>query len=300
MLARENEVLAVGWKSFSGWLRRIGIQISADALETRRRRYGLPPRESVRGQAVRFTQGDVERWVIHLTGVELDLWTAQHRRARNARRVAVSPRRRGPRLASQGLWLPRHLFALTVRWSHGVEAVARGAGGRTYCALTAEGLESRMLGVDTESWGPLLPRLWRYDYARIATPADLHEPAYEHRRKKDREDRPANTMIVALARTGTAWAFLLAPGEWFRGKVGTKTRFILGTRHPGFADLCAKMRQVQPDTVFVAFTRRFELQPVTLDVMVHGVPTTGASVLREPPANATAGPPDVLPPPRLP
>jgi hypothetical protein len=283
MYEPESEPVAVGWTAFSEHLRGIGIAISPDALETRRRRHGLPPRESVRGRLLRFSPGDLQRWVLHLTGVQLDLWLTQHRRDRNARRVVLAPRGRGPQLSSRGLWLPRRYFAVTLRRHGGLEQVVRGAGGYTYCSLTDTEFESRVLQLDLARLGPFQPGFWRYDYARIATRADLHEPRYEHRRPRDQETRPAKTLLVALARVEGTWRHVLVPGDWFGARIETKTRFVMSPRQPGFAELCRRVMQLVPRAQLVAFGRRVEIDPVTLDPMARGKSPEGADLLREPP-----------------
>jgi hypothetical protein len=279
----ERDPVAVGWQAFSDLFRGMGIGISPDALETRRRRYGLPPHESVRGRPVPFTQGHLERWVLHLTGLELDLWTRQHRRARNAR-IVLHPRRRGPQLATRGVWLPVPVFAVTLLEKRG-EVILRESGGRSHWGFNASLFGSRIAALDLEDIASPQPRVWRYDRARFATASDLHEPRYAHRRKREQAARPANVLIVALTRKESRWSVLLAPGEWFSCTPGTSTHFIVSTRQAGFADLCARMRAHRPDTTFVAFSRRAELDPVTLDILGASLPATGANVLREPPAN---------------
>jgi len=250
----------VSWSAFSAQLARIGVQLTPSALETIARRHGLPVHEGgVRGREVTITRQDVDAWLRFLYGVGLDTWIALLKSGAPLPRRVRRHRAAGP---VAPLEAPRPLYVVTrTNRAHGEEPLRR-ASGALYASTTTTDVISRYVAEVADGIANAL--CWRYDHARMATASDLRAPTPSSRGGVERR---ASTLVGAFVRTKprNKFAWINVSGDWFDLDPAVRTPVLLPPYLPRFQPLVDALRTEMPAAVFVAWSRRREISPMTFD-----------------------------------
>ncbi len=247
-----------GWNGLAGYLQMIGIDVTANALEIRRRRNVLPVRGGgVQGRPVFFTAEDIDGWVRSLTGMSQETWIRQHR---TSKAPARPPRRTALGTRGAAAVLPRYgLYAIMAPYLSRGEQVLRTPCGRAYASKNPFAFEDVFCGEDPPPghWSAVLCRSSRY-----ASEADLRPMS---RRWRKRSAERASRLIGAFWTDRSVLRWIPVPGEFFGLTGSTTTPFLASRALPRFGEAISWIRSTVDNPVFVAWSRRVEVRPVTLE-----------------------------------
>ncbi len=246
-----------GWGGLAGYLEMIGISISANALEIRCRRYGLPARGGgVQGRPVSFTTQDLDAWVRHLRGLSLVSWL---RKYGASRRSMHAPVRVSPGQGGRAAILPLYdLYAVLVPYQTRGEQVLRTPRGSLYASKDACFFEDVFRGEDPPPghWSSFLFR-----GARLATSSDLRPMSV---RQRKRVGHRASRLVGAFSKDEARLRWVQVPGEFF-GLEAATTPLLASRALPKFGEAVAWISATVEDPVFVTWPRRVRVLPVTLE-----------------------------------
>ena len=250
-----------GWSGFASYLTSIGIETTADALQARRRRYGLPIKGGgTKGKPVYFMTQELDAWVKHLRGCTLQAWIEQQLERRDGDQPLLSgPPGRRP--AVKHLPLPAFdLYVMTTRGRAVPEQPLRDEDGLLYAARDPA-VFSDVAAMTVEDRRPL--RAWRYYGMRVATATDLRGPAGRGRRKR------AGRLVGAVVLHGEQLRWCRVPGPVFGLSKSTTTICLAAWYQRGFRKAVDWIKRHELDAFLLTWSRREEVEPLTLEEVPH-------------------------------
>lgn len=247
-----------GWKGLADHLGMIGIRISANALEIRHRRRGLPVHGGrVQGRPVFFTKDDVDVWVRYLTGKSRAAWG---RSPEAAGRRPWTPPRASPGRARERAILPDFpLYTVLVPSMTRGEQVHRSPDGYLHAALEPSVFEDLFHGGDPP------PGQWRtclFHRSRRATEADLRPMSPQQRK---RTPKPAARLVGAFTSSGRTLRWIQVPGTFFGLAEAAWTPLLTSRALPRFGEAVTWILTHIDAPTFITWTRPVPVRPVTLE-----------------------------------
>ena len=118
-----------------------------------------------------------------------------------------------------------------------------------------------------ETWSylgknPICCTWWQYEHMRAATHADLH---VSPRCRSGRHRTKTRSLVGALHRSDTALRWIMVPGPFFDLADGVGTPFLGPKSHRRFAEAKSWVDAHHPDAVWLVWTGRQPVDPVTLE-----------------------------------
>ncbi len=254
-----------GWHELAAYLSSLGIEVTADALQARRRRHQIPIRGGgVKGRLVYFTTPELDAWMQHLQGCSLREWLEfQQGRRLDDLGLHSGPPKRSTETACLPL-PPFDLYAATSRWPVDPEYLLRADNGYLHAAQDPAVFQDAAAKAcdDFRHW-----RAWRYYGMRRATATDLRGPSP---RWKVRARTRAGRLVGAVLRRSGVLRWCKLPGPHCGLPEGVTTPFLLAWSWPELRAAVEWIKRHEPEALLLAWPRREELEPVMLEELPQG------------------------------
>jgi hypothetical protein len=247
------------WDGLASYFTLLGIETTADALQTRRRRYSLPCRGGgTKGKPVYFTTKELDAWMKHLRGCTLQAWLDRQQRRRDDE-LDLLGGPPGRRLAPRQPPFPAFdLYALTTRRYGAPEHLLRDDDGYLYAARDPAIFSERAAMTEDDLRDT---HAWRYYEMRKATRTDLQEPNASAKQRR----QYAGRLVGAVVQHGSALRWCHVPGPLFGLPQGTMTIFLATWRQSGLQAAIKWIEDHEPSATLLTWPRRQELDPVVLE-----------------------------------